>query len=78
MCKDPKFKSRMSAANMGKHHTEEGKAHIAESLKGNQYRKGIPHDEEVKARIAASMRASWERKRAAKEPQKETPNARTA
>lgn len=60
---DPEFKTRMSEANTGKHHTTEGKAHIAEALRGNQYRKGIPHDEETKARIAASMRLAWDRKK---------------
>ncbi len=61
--KDPEFKARMSAANVGKHHTEEGRANISKGLLGNQYRKGIPHDEETKARIAASMRAAWDRKK---------------
>ena len=60
---DPEYKARISAANVGKHHTEEGRANISKGLQGNQYRKGIPHDENTKARIAASMRASWERKR---------------
>lgn len=60
---DPEYKARISAANVGKHHTEEGRANISKGLQGNQYRKGIPHDEDTKARIAASMRASWERKR---------------
>ena len=66
MFKDPEFKARMSEANTGKHHTEEGKAHIAQALKGNQYRKGIPHDPETKARIADSMRRAWDKKRVQK------------
>jgi hypothetical protein len=60
---NPEYKTRMSKANTGKHHTAEGRANISKGLEGNQYRKGIPHDEATKARIAASMRASWDKKK---------------
>jgi group I intron endonuclease len=57
---DPEFKQRMSEANTGKHHTEEGRVNIAKGLLGNQYRKGIPHSEEVKKRISESLKKSRE------------------
>jgi len=63
---DPEYKARMSAANTGKHHTEEGRANISKGLIGNQYRKGIPHSPEIKAKITASLKATWEKKRAVK------------
>lgn len=52
---DPEFKARMTAANVGKNHTEQGKQNIATALAGNQYRKGIPHDEASKSKISAGL-----------------------
>jgi group I intron endonuclease len=57
--KDPEFKSYMTEANTGKHHTESGKANISKALEGNQYRKGIPHDEETKKRVSESLKRAY-------------------
>lgn len=56
---DPEFKARMIAANVGKSHTEEGKANISKALEGNQYRTGIPHSEETKLQVSESVKRSY-------------------
>ena len=56
---DPEFKAMMTAASVGKHHTEIGKANISKALEGNQYRKGIPHDEETKKRVSESLKRAY-------------------
>lgn len=64
MFQDPEFKAAHVAANLGKHHTEEGCANISKALEGNQYRTGIPHSDEAKARISASLKKTLAAKRA--------------
>ena len=61
--KDPEYAARMSAANMGKHHTPEGRANIAKNHTGN-HKLGTKQTEATKAKIKASMERSWDRKRA--------------
>lgn len=63
---DPTFKARMSEANIGKHHTEEGCTNISKALQGNQYRKGILHSEEVKTGISESLKKAYAEGRHAK------------
>jgi group I intron endonuclease len=63
---DPEFKARMSAANIGKNHTEEGRQNISLALQGNQYRKGIPHSEEMKEQIRQSVARAYAEGRHAK------------
>lgn len=59
MFEDPDFKQKMTEANTGKHHTEEGKANISAALVGNQFRKGTTHSDEDKAKISAGLKLAF-------------------
>jgi hypothetical protein len=49
-------RQKMSAAHMGKTHTTEERQKIADSLKGNQHRLGIPHTDETRRRISETKK----------------------
>lgn len=58
MFQDPDFKARMSAANLGKHHTPEGRANISKGSTGN-HKLGTKQTEEAKAKASASLKLAY-------------------
>lgn len=57
---DPEFKESQRLANVGKHHTEEGKKNISLSLVGHKRNLGRVHSPEDKEKIRQSMRRTRE------------------
>lgn len=64
---DPEFKERMRLANIGKHHTAEGRANISKAQKGKPTRRpGYTQSEYTKDKISLGLKKAFEEGRRTK------------